>query len=101
MSKQDNNMVMLTHLSGLLGILGPLIIWLMKKDEDPRVDVNGKEAINFHISYYIYMMVIGTITLSFGLWIIMPAYYIFVVIAAMKANAGEDYKYPLIFRFLK
>ena len=52
--KNDNALAMACHLLGLVGLLGPLIIWLIKKDESPAVDKNGKESLNFQLSITIY-----------------------------------------------
>ncbi|NNE90830.1 MAG: DUF4870 domain-containing protein, partial [Verrucomicrobiales bacterium] len=63
---------MLTHLSGLVallgipGVVGPLIAWIIKKDEMPRVDFAGKEAINFHIT----MLIIAVISVPLCLVLI-------------------------------
>ncbi len=57
----------LCHASALLGVflhfpghlLGPLIVWLMKRDDSPEIDAHGKEALNFQISMLIYNVVAG------------------------------------------
>lgn len=121
----SNTLGMLCHLlalSGLLGvpfghILGPLIMWLIKKDECPFVDECGKEALNFNISMTIYasaliLVAIPTIIIPFlgvlilGLAIlgVLSIFFIglvLVIIAALKANEGINYQYPLTIRFLK
>jgi uncharacterized Tic20 family protein len=105
---------MICHLAGLAGyvvpvvisgIIAPLIVWQIKKEDDPFIDVNGKEAVNFQISVGIYALV--SIPLCFvcvGL-ITLPAVAIFnlvfLIIAAIKANNGEQYRYPLCIRFIK
>jgi uncharacterized Tic20 family protein len=108
---------MLCHLSSLAtfvlpsfgNIIGPLVVWLIKKDVYQFVDVNGKESLNFQISMSIYLWV-STIVLMltcFGsvlLFITVPALLIaevvLAVIASLKANQGELYRYPLTLRFL-
>lgn len=103
--KKDNSLAMACHLLGLVGFLGPLIIWLIKKDESPAVDKNGKESLNFQISIMIY---------SFAAWLsmfiligvlLLPAVivfnYVMVIIATVKVNKGEDFKYPLCIRLIK
>jgi uncharacterized Tic20 family protein len=100
----------LTTLSGFVGIpfghiLGPLIVWLMKKQEFPFVDAQGKEALNFQISMMIYIIV--AILLCFVLigFLVLPVLLlvdlICVIIASVKANGGESYRYPITIRFLK
>jgi len=103
---------MLCHLSTFAGylvpfgnILGPLIIWLVKKDEYAFVDDQGKEALNFQISITIYSLVSGVLILALIGIPLLIAVIIFsvvmTVIAAIKANGGEYYRYPLTIRFVK
>lgn len=101
----------LAALAGLLGvpfgsIIGPLVLWLIKKNEIPFVDYNGKEALNFQISITIYM--IASTPLICGGPLILLAVIplaivdlIFTIIAAIKANDGEYYRYPITIRMLK
>ena len=101
---------MLAHLSALSGfiipfgnILGPLIIWQMKKDM-PMVELHGKEALNFQITVTIAMVV--CIILSFVLigLLLMPivgiAWLVLTIIAAIKANEGSEYQYPMTLRLV-
>ena len=110
--KQANTWGMLCHLTALSGfiipfghVLGPLIVWLIKKDEFPFVDDQGKESLNFQISMTIYTFV--AIILCFALvgFILAPALMIanivFVILAGVKANTGEPYRYPCTIRFIK
>lgn len=120
-----NTMGMLCHLlalSGLLGvpfghILGPLIMWLVKKDECPFVDECGKEALNFNISMTIYasalilvampaiiIPILGIIIFGLavvGVFALFIVGLVFIILAALKANEGANYKYPLTIRFIK
>lgn len=100
----------LTALSGYIGvpfgnILGPLIIWLIKKDEMPVIDTQGKESLNFQISITIYALVSGllcVILIGFLLLaILIIAQIVLTIIASLKANNGEFYHYPLTIRFIK
>lgn len=107
-TKDNLTMAMLCHLLGaLLGILGALIIWLIKKDDHPFVDDQGKEATNFHLTLVIVHLVLIVVdVLSCGLlsfvhlipWLMGV---ILGIIAATKANAGEWYRYPMTIRFIK
>ncbi len=105
-SKDAMSMAMLCHLLAIFtGFLGPLIIWLIKKDDAPFVDKHGKEALNFQIKVLIAMVVSGLLILACigpflmaGVWV---ANIVFCIIAAMKANRGEAYRYPLAVRFIK
>ena len=97
---------MLCHLLAIfMGWLGPLIIWLIKKDQIPFVDDQGKEALNFQISIFIYAVASGFLMIVLIGFLLMPAVIIFsvvmTIIAAVKANSGERYRYPLCIRFLK
>ncbi len=105
---------MLTHLAalaGLLGIpagniLGPLIIWLIKKNEIPFVDDQGKEAVNFHITTLIAGIIAAPLICVAGIGFILLvavglAALIFSIIGAVKANGGEANRYPFAIRFIK
>jgi len=105
---------MFCHLSafaGLIGIpfgniIGPLVLWLIKRDEIPFVDQEGKESLNFQISMTIYALVAGVLTFVFvGFFLllaIMIVNIVCVIKAAIKANTGEGYyTYPLTIRFIK
>lgn len=103
---------MLAHLSALLvftaipfaHILGPLVVWLVKRDQFPLVEDQGKEAINFQISMTIYGIVAAILVLLLiGIVIgiaLMIAWVVLVIIASVKANNGERYRYPLTIRFI-
>ena len=110
---------MLCHLSALAGfiipfgnILGPLLIWQIKKNEIPSTDVHGKAALNFQITVTILVFAgaVGAIILSFiGIGVLLfPLVFlvglcglIFAIIAGIKANNGQDYKYPYSFELVK
>lgn len=110
--KDSRTWAMLAHLAtfsafltGIGSIVGPLIVWLVKKDQSPFVDEHGKEALNFNISIAIYMIGAGILTIILIGFLVMLAVGIFwavmSVIAAMKANNGEHYRYPLTIRLIK
>jgi uncharacterized protein len=102
----------LCHASALLGlffhflghILGPLIIWLLKRGDSPEIDAYGKESLNFQISMLIYdavaailcAVLIG-IPILIGLWVLNT---VLVIIASVKAGQGEFYRYPFTIRFI-
>lgn len=109
---------MLAHLSALSmlftgfgGILGPLIVWLIKKDQLPFVNDQGKEAINFHLTMLIAYVALGLltcVTIGFGALITVPLMIVvaivelvFSIIAAVQANQGVAYRYPLTIRMIK
>ncbi|RQD77050.1 MAG: DUF4870 domain-containing protein [Candidatus Syntrophonatronum acetioxidans] len=104
---------MLCHLTGLallLGIpfgniLGPLVVWLLKKEEHPFIDEQGKESLNFQISISIYFIIAAIlVVIVVGLLILIPlfiAYLVLVIIASIKASNGESYRYPLTIKFIQ
>src|SRR5882757_4496667 len=110
---------MLCHLSALAGfvipfghILGPLIVWQIKKNEFPSVDIHGKAALNFQITVTIAVFVGGfaaAILAFIGIgFLLIPlvmlvglAGLILAIIAGIKASNGEDYKYPWSLELVK
>ncbi len=97
-------------------ILGPLIIWLLKKDQFPLVDEHGKQSLNFQISMIIYGLLLGVaifitsitiilipvaVLLGILLAFIIIADFVLVVIAAIKVSNGESYQYPFTIRFIQ
>ena len=107
----------LSALSGFIGlpfgnIIGPILIWQIQKDKFPSVNQHGKAALNFQITMTIALFVAGimAVLLSFfcvgylliPLVILIPlAGLVFTIIAGIKANNGEEYKYPFSFEFVK
>ncbi len=105
-SKDARTWAMLCHLLAIFtGFIAPLVIWLVKKDEDPFVNNHGKESLNFQITVFIAMFVSGLLTFACIGFLLMPAVWIvdiiFCVIATLKANNGELYRYPVSIRFIK
>lgn len=106
---------MFCHLAGVGGLLpilpvigsviAPLVIWQIKKDDSDFVDDQGREAVNFQISVLLYALVAGLLCFAcvgFGLLVVVYGLdVVFLVIAAIKANDGQRYRYPLTIRFIK
>ena len=97
---------MFCHLSTFIaGFIGPLVIWLIKKDESYYIDYHGKEALNFQISVFIYAVVCGLLSIvliGIPLAIALAIFNIVVVvIASVKAHNGEYYNYPLNLRLIR
>ena len=93
-------------LAPLIGnVIGPLVVWQLKKDLHPFVDEQGKEALNFQITYSVAMMVCGLLAwvlIGFPLMLLVGvAALVLTIIAGIKANAGEAYRYPLCWRLIK
>lgn len=103
---------MFAHLSALVGfvipfgnVIGPLVVWLMKKDTMPFVDDQGKESLNFQITVTIaavvcmvLIVVLIGIPLLFAVGLVA---LVLTIIAGIKANEGVRYRYPFALRLLK
>ena len=123
-SSEERQWAMFAHLSALVGgiltsgwagslgcFIGPLIIWMVKKDSMPFVDDQGKEALNFNITVgliFLALLLLSIVTLGIGLIIAIPgwiivgiAWLVFTIIAGIKANEGVAYRYPLTLRLIK
>ncbi|TWT32804.1 DUF4870 domain-containing protein [Blastopirellula retiformator] len=110
---EQRTLAMLCHLlsfSGyvvpipLVNVIAPLVMWMMKKDESPFIDHHGKESINFQLTILIYAIIGVVLTCAFGVGIVVlilvGAFAIVApIIAAVKANEGVWYQYPLCIRF--
>ena len=108
-SADSRNLATVSHLSsltvflGLPPVVGPLVVWLLKKD-DPWVEYHAKEALNFNISFMIYGLLSAVaIVLLVGL-ILLPAvvisWFILTIRAAISASNGDYYRYPMTMRFV-
>jgi uncharacterized Tic20 family protein len=105
-SKDARTWAMLCHLLAIFtGFIAPLIIWLIKKGEDPFIDDQGKEALNFQITVAIAMIISWLLCFACVGFVLLPAVaiadIIFCIIATIKANGGEAYRYPLSLRLIK
>ena len=111
-SAEDRQWGLFAHLSALAGlvipfgnVLGPLIIWQVKKDTLPFAADQGKEALNFNITVAIAAVISGLLTFVLIGFLLLPlvglAWLIFTVLGAIKANNGEAYRYPFTLRLIK
>jgi uncharacterized Tic20 family protein len=107
-ANEDRTLAMLTHLSGILfGFIVPLVIWLINKDNAGKawLTAQAKEALNFQITILIAMVVSWVLIFIIIGGLLIPlvalANLIFCIIAAVKTNAGEDYRYPFALRLIK
>ncbi len=110
--KEERTWGMLCHLLALstfiipLGsIIGPLIVWLIKRNEMPFVDDQGKESLNFQLTLFLMFCISLILMLVFiGIFLaIFLAIYmvIMVIVASIRANEGVMYRYPYTIRFIK
>ena len=110
-TNQERQWALFAHLSALAGflipfgnVIGPLIVWQIKKAEMPFVDEQGKEALNFQITVTIAVLVCFLLMVIFIGILLLPLVAIgalvLTVIAAVKANAGEHYRYPIAWRLI-
>jgi uncharacterized Tic20 family protein len=122
-SHEERQWALFAHLSALLGglitshffglgcLIGPLVIWLVKKDSMPFVADQAKEALNFNISVAIatlVLVVLSAITFGIGLIIAIPlwaiigiGWLVLTIVAGVKANEGVRYRYPFALRLIK
>jgi uncharacterized Tic20 family protein len=113
LDREVRKWAMLCHLSALVGllgngigfVLGPLVVWLIKKEDHPFIDQQGKEALNFQITMLLAAFVSALLILVLiGIFLLVAVGILMVVlpiVGAVKANDGEPYRYPLAIRFLK
>lgn len=102
----DKSIAALVHASGILfGFIVPLVVWLVKKDESPYLGKQSAEALNFQITMligYCICMVLSVILIGA---LLLPLLWLFnlimCILAAVKVNNGEDYKYPFALRLIK
>ncbi len=107
----SKNWAMAGHLSAFtvfLGlpvpVLGPLIVWLMKRGDDDYAEWHAREALNFNISIMIYTIVSAVLILLLVGILLLPvvllSWFILVIVGAVKASSGEYYRYPMTLRFI-
>lgn len=108
-SADARNWATLSHLSafvaflGIPSLIGPLVVWLLRR-EDPYVDFHGKEALNFNISFLLYTIVSAVLIIVLVGLLLLPlvlvSWFVLVIVGAVKAGAGEYYRYPATIRFI-
>jgi hypothetical protein len=105
-NKDARTFAMLAHLLGIFTcFVGPLVIWLVKKDEHPFVDEQGKEALNFQITIAIAFIAASLLSFLCIGFLLFPAVgvvnLVFCIMACIAANKGEHYRYPVSLRIVK
>jgi len=109
-SASANQMAMLLHLSQyagfvipLLGFIAPILLWQLKKDEIPEIDIHGRIVANWILSSFIYSMICGVLMIVFvgifGFIILGLLSLIYPIIGGIKANDGVPWDYPGSIRF--
>ena len=110
--RQDNQLIVLTHLSQLLtfitgfgGLIVPLVIWVTQKNNVYAMDEQGKRIVNFQISLIVYALICIPLILAFGLGFLgllalCLISFIYPIINAIRASHGETPKYPLSLNFI-
>ncbi len=121
--QEERQWAMFAHLSALVGglltsaiggwgfFIGPLVIWLMKKDTMPFVADQAKESLNFNITVsaiFLVLLILTIVTLGIGALLTVPVMLVvgigalvLIVMASMKANEGVAYRYPFAIRLIK
>lgn len=104
-SKEEKDWVTGVHAAALIGyvfpmawVLGPLVIWLAKKDEMPALDVHGRDVLNFQLSMVIYMAIASILIFVFigipALVVLGIVQLVATILGIIKASQGERFKYP-------
>lgn len=111
-SNEERTYGMLCHLAAFCGliiplgsIIGPLAVWLIKKNTSSYIDHHGRESLNFQISIVIYGIASALLLFAWGIGILLAIaagifWFVMTIIACIKANDGVEYRYPLTIRFL-
>lgn len=111
-SAEEKQWGLFAHLSSLAGlivpfgnVIGPLIVWQVKKDTLPFATDQAKEALNFNITVAIAAAISAILMVVAIGFLLLPVvglvWLIFTILGAMKANAGEAYRYPFALRLIK
>ena len=97
--------------AGLFGFAVPLVVWLARREDSPFIGDQGKEALNFQLTLFFVHVVAWLfvlVTLGVGLLVVLPCFLvlwigelILGVVAAVRANEGQRYRYPLTLRLIR
>lgn len=98
-------------LGGVPAFVGPLIVWLVRRDDDPFAAEHGRNALNFNLSIIVYvvaMVVFSIFTFGIGLLVTIPGFILLglawlalTLVGTIKAASSETYRYPLTIRFFR
>jgi uncharacterized Tic20 family protein len=99
-TSDERTIALLSHvLCFVVGILAPLIIYLVKKDESPYVAAHAKESLNFQITFWIVFCLVFLTVI--GIFVVGIFATILVIVATIRASEGKLYRYPFTIRFVK
>jgi len=105
-TQDEKNLALIMHVLSLVGfsLLGPLIVWLVKKDESTFIDRQGRELLNFQISFLIYAIVcipLCFVLIGIPLLIVVGVTsFILTIIGLVKATEGKIYRFPVTIKML-
>jgi uncharacterized Tic20 family protein len=105
-TQDEKNLALIMHVLSLVGfsLIGPLIVWLVKKDESPFINAQGRELLNFQISFLIYAIVcipLCFVLIGIPLLIVVGlASFILTIIGLVKATEGKIYRFPVTIKML-
>ena len=105
-TQDEKNLGLIMHVLSLVGfsLLGPLIVWLIKKDESPFINAQGRELLNFQLSFLIYTIVcipLCFVLIGFPLLIVVGiGAFILTIIGLVKATEGKIYRFPVTIKML-
>jgi uncharacterized Tic20 family protein len=112
-TREERTWAMMCHLAAFGGfilpvaghIICPLAVWLIKRDQFPLVDDQGKESLNFQITiaiaYFVSALLIVVLIGFFLLGFVALFNIVAIIVAAIRANEGFPYRYPFCIRFIK
>jgi uncharacterized protein len=116
LSSEARNWGVAAHLSAFLGafvalaVLGPLVVWLLRREVDGFSERHAREALNFNLTLLVLLVagvVLTVITLGLGLIVVLPvgaffavAWLVLTIVAAVRASEGREYRYPFTIRFV-
>ena len=107
-TSDERTIGILSHILAIvpgIGILGPLIIWLVKKDQSQFIDANAKESLNFQLTVII-ACIISSILIAVVIGILLLCVVgvldiVLVIVASVKASENKIYRYPVNLRLIK
>jgi len=114
--RQTRTWAMLCHLSALVGVIGPLVVWLIQRNEHPFIEHQSKESLNFQISIAVYGLVgviimsaaraVGPMVSLFLLGVLLIAAtaitnLVLIILATVSVGDGRPYRYPLTIRLVR